>query len=186
MTKVKNRVLGIFLICTLFISTIAIFHYNVGIAYATSYPAESQVQIDAYIKLKHLEKSLRTNYLGIKNQPIWETYIKQIKDLIKTFPSSEKKDGSTLTLYVNKVEALVNAIARINHVEKSMQPKEKGGYGNALIPKNVPQWEKYIELANLDLEKIDKSQFLAQYEDLIKRRDIVNDNLAKIMETNKL
>lgn len=146
------------------------------------YASESKAIKDARAKISHITYSLKTNYLGLKNQGQWEIYIKEAKGLINKIPRKENVVAKELSTEVNRDEALVKAVARINQVEKSMTPKEEGGYGNALIPKNVPQWQEYIRLANIDLEKVDKKLFKDQYNELIKRRDIVNNKLQEILD----
>lgn len=145
------------------------------------YASESKSVKDARAKISHITYSLKTNYLGLKNQGQWEVYIKEARELISKISSKESNIAKELGTEVNRDEALVKALARINQVEKSMTPKEEGGYGNALIPKNVPQWQEYIRLANIDLEKVDKNLFKDQYNELIKRRDIVNKKLDEIL-----
>ncbi|MEG0907005.1 MAG: hypothetical protein RSF87_12370, partial [Cellulosilyticaceae bacterium] len=135
----------------------------------------------AKAKIQHLTWSLKNNYLGLKNQATWEIYVKQSRSLISKIPKTESNIAKLLTDEVNRDAGFILALARINHVEKSMTPKEQGGYGNALIPKNVPQWREYIRLANIDLEKVNKKEFKAQYDELIKRRDVVNKKLDSIM-----
>ncbi|MEG2893303.1 MAG: hypothetical protein RR840_08085 [Clostridium sp.] len=148
--------------------------------------AESRFLTEAKKKVDHITKSLTNNYLGLKNQSQWELYIKQSRELIKKVPKGEVGKAKALTDEVNRAEALVKALARINHVEKSMTPKEQGGYGNALIPKNVPQWKEYIRLANVDLSKVNLKVFKPQHTELIHRRDVVNVKLQKILEEEGL
>lgn len=178
MIKIKNKFMAAFLVSALTISSVSVvIQKDANIVYA----AESKALRDAKAKISHLTKSIKTNYLGIKNQAMWQTYIKQARELIEKIPNSEKSQRNALTVEVNEDEALVNALARINHVEKSMQPKSEGGYGNALIPKNVPTWREYIRLANIDLEKVNKNIFKDQYDELMSRRDEVNAKLDAIM-----
>ncbi|KMT22893.1 S8 family serine peptidase [Clostridium cylindrosporum] len=135
--------------------------------------AESDALKNAKAKVSHLTKSLKTNYLGIKNQAAWQSYIAQARELIKKIPSYERAQKEALTIEVDKDEALVNGLARINHVEKSIQPKSEGGYGNYLGIKNAEAWNEYLRLAKIDLDKVDKSIFKKQYDELIARMNKV-------------
>lgn len=141
--------------------------------------AESIALKNAKAKINHLTTSIKSNYLGLKNQATWEIYIKESRDLIKKIETSEKTEKGLLNTQVNKSESLVKALARINHVEKSMTPKSQGGYGNYLGIKNVATWNEYIRLAKIDLARVDQSIFKAQYDELISRMndviDIIND-----------
>lgn len=123
---------------------------------------------NARAKVSHLTKSLKTNYLGLKNQGTWELYIKQSRDLINKIPNLEKKERDSLTVEVNKSEALVKGLSRINQVEKSMEV-------NAKVMRNVPQWEQYLELAKIDLEKVDQGIFSSEYKKLINRLNVCQE-----------
>ncbi|MEG2539426.1 MAG: CAP domain-containing protein [Clostridium sp.] len=131
--------------------------------------AYSKAYRDARAKIDHLTYSLKKNYLGIKNQATWEIYIKEGKSLISKIPSSEKSLKDALQAELNRAEALVKAVARINQVEKSMTPKEQGGYGNYIGIKNAQTWREYLNLAKIDLEKVDRSVFGNQYNELVSR-----------------
>ena len=117
---------------------------------------------DAKAKIDHLTTSLKNNYLGIKNQATWEIYIKDGRVLISKIPSSEKEQADILTVQLDKCESLVKAVARINHVEKSMQDNYHG-------IKNAQDWRNYLNNAKIDLEKVDKSVFLDEYNELVER-----------------
>ena len=124
--------------------------------------AESSALKSAKAKVDHLTYSLKNNYLGIKNQATWEIYIKEGRVLISKIPSSEKAEASKLTTQLDKCESLVKAVARINHVEKSLETNYHG-------IKNAKQWREYLEFAKIDLEKVDKAVFMSQYKELIDR-----------------
>ncbi|KMT23022.1 hypothetical protein [Clostridium cylindrosporum] len=178
MKRIKSKLLGV-IVATFVVSTsISLLVNDISIAYATTYPSESKVLKDAKAKINHLTKSLKTNYLGIKNQAMWQTYIGEARELIKKIPNSEKAQKDALAVEVNKDEALVNGLARVNQVEKSTTPKDKGGYGNSLIIKNAETWNEYLRIAKIDLEKVDKSIFKKQYDELIGRLD----NVSKIVK----
>ncbi len=108
--------------------------------------AESSALKDAKAKVDHLTYSLKNNYLGIKNQATWEIYIKEGRVLISKIPVSEKSEADSLTVQLDKCESLVNAVARINHVEKSLETNYHGiknakQWSNSLVVKNI---NKYI------------------------------------------
>ena len=136
--------------------------------------SESTALKNAKAKISHLTYSLKNNYLGIKNQGTWEMYIRQARDLISKIPSSEKVEKDKLTQELNRDEALVKALSRINQVEKSIAPKSEGGYGNYLGIKNAETWREYLRLASIDLEKVDKVVFKKQYDELKSRMNKVS------------
>ncbi len=173
----RKKIICTCMTTTLILAAIApVLSDNVSIVYA----AESKALRDAKAKISHLTNSLKTNYLGIKNQATWELYIKQARELIKKIPNSEKSQRNALTVEVNKDEALVNALSRINQVEKSITPKSEGGYGNYLGIKNAETWREYLRLAESDLEKVDKTIFQKQYDELIGRKNKVSEIVKKI------
>ncbi|KMT23341.1 Ig-like domain-containing protein [Clostridium cylindrosporum] len=113
-----------------------------------------------HYKIEHLRSSLKKNYLGLKNVGQWQKYIKEARALNAKLPN-----GSTKTKYaerINTAEALVNAAARVNQLEFSMDK-------NAHVMANVPQWGEYVDLAIEDLEKVDINQYEAQYNSLVDR-----------------
>ncbi|WP_442881360.1 CAP domain-containing protein [Clostridium sp.] len=140
----------------------------------------SKAYRDARAKIDHLTYSLKKNYLGIKNQATWEIYIKEGKSLISKIPSSERSQRDALTAELNRAEALVKAVARINQVEKSMLPKSQGGYGNYIGIKNAETWRGYLNLAKTDLEKVDKSVFGNQYSELVSRMNKASDVVKRV------
>lgn len=172
MIKISKKAIGIAMISMMTITTLStvLGTDSVSIVYA----AESKELRNAKAKISHLTSSLKTNYLGLKNQGMWQIYIKQSRDLIKKIPNSEKVQKNNLTLEVNKDESLVNALGRVNQVEKSITPKDKGGYGNSLTIKNAETWNEYLRLAKTDLEKVDKNIFKKQYDELIARLNNVS------------
>lgn len=117
---------------------------------------------NAEAKINHLIWSIKNNYLGIKNQAQWEIYIKESKDLMKLIPLSESREKNQLTNKLNKAEIVVNSVARVNQVEKSM---EKNFHGI----KNAKQWNQYIKLANEESLKIDRELFKNERENLNNR-----------------
>lgn len=140
----------------------------------TAYAAESKELRAAKAKVSHLTKSLKTNYLGLKNQTMWEKYILESKHLISTISMFEWREADSLSIEVNKDECLVKALGRINHVEKSILPKSQGGYGNYLGIKNAETWREYLKLATTELESVDKTIFKNQYNELIGRMNKVS------------
>lgn len=124
-------------------------------------------------KVDHLVWSIKNNYLGLKNQAQWEEYVKEFRTLIKSIPNNENLEKIELSAKVDKIESLVKAIARINHVEKSIETNYHG-------IKNAKQWNEYITLAEEDLEKIDKKVFLEEYDALIERKNVCKTIIEEI------
>lgn len=192
MVQLKNKIIGTLLVGSLSIATLSgaiISNNDIKVVYA----AESNALKNAKAKINHLTKSLKTNYLGIKNQAMWETYISQARNLIAKISNSESKQSDALTLEVNKNEALVYALARINQVEKSTSTNSKT-IGNA------ETWNEYLRLAKIDLNDVDKNIFKKQYDELISRMNKVSlivkniedkfqiqyDKVAKLFEEAKV
>lgn len=171
MAKIRKKAIASILAGTMLLGSISGLMVTEGTKIVH---AESKALSDAKAKISHLTKSLKENYLGLKNQATWQLYISQARTLIKNIPSSEKWAKDTLTAELDKDEALVNSLARINHVEKSIAPVESGGYGNYLGIKNAETWREYLELAVVDLEKVDKNIFKKQYDELINRMNVVD------------
>ncbi|MEG0129803.1 MAG: hypothetical protein RR539_09980 [Clostridium sp.] len=111
-------------------------------------------------KISQVVSSLKKNYLGLKNVGQWQKYIKECKDLLAKIPSGSTKNKYAET--ISKAEALINAAARVNQVEKSMS-------SNSHSMKNVDTWEQYVELAKKDLTKVDQKEFKKQIEELKER-----------------
>lgn len=110
-------------------------------------------------KIEHLRWSLKNNYLGLKNVGTWQAYEKDIRNLIEKLP-----EGSSKTKYtqrVNECSSLINAAAKINHVEKSLEVNFHG-------IKNADTWAIYIEQAAILISNV-SNQFEAQVDDLIYR-----------------
>lgn len=184
----KNKFIGAFLIGVLATAPLAT---NIAIAsenqaHKTVYSVRSKELQAALNKIQHITKSLKTNYLGLKNQATWEMYIKEARELISKIPDLERLQRENLKIEVDKDEALVKALARINHVEKSITPKEEGGYGNYLGIKNAETWNEYLNLADEYLEKVDKSIFEKQYNELVSRKEKVFEIVNKIENDFKI
>lgn len=126
-------------------------------------------------RVSHLNWSLHNNYLGLKNQGQWQEYIKGIRLTIIDIPGSEKKEKDALISSVNKAEALVNGLSRINQVEKSMESNTPR-YGN------VRQWNNYLTLSKQDLDKVDKVEFSKEIEKLTTRLNICEEKVNSITE----
>ncbi|MEG2892679.1 MAG: PEGA domain-containing protein [Clostridium sp.] len=115
---------------------------------------------DVHAKIEHITYSLKKNYLGLKNVGQWQSYIKEAKELNAKLPKGSSRDKYAAR--IDRADALINAAARVNKVEQSMEV-------NANVIKNVPQWHKYIELAKEDLTKVDLGVFKSQYNELLER-----------------
>lgn len=122
-------------------------------------------------KVEQLVKSIKKNYLGLKNVGQWQKYIKEARDLNARLPK-----GSTKNKYaerINKAEAVVNAAARVNQLEISMK---KNSHTNS----NLAQWLEYTYLAAVDMQKIDKKEYAAQYNELDQRMEERANELEEI------
>lgn len=125
--------------------------------------ASSTKLSEAKAKTEHLSWSLHNNYLGIKNQGQWQSYIKEIRELIR-LSQDEGNEAKDLLVFLDKADALVQGLSRINQVEKSIET-------NFLGIKNARQWNYYIILAENDLLKVDKEEFLKEYNELVGRME---------------
>lgn len=172
MVKFKNKFISVFLVGTVALGSIsgAILSQSTNIVHA-----ESTATQNAKAKIAHLTDSLKKNYLGIKNQGTWEIYVSEARALIKKIPNSEKSIANNLTAEVDRDHSLILALSRINQVEKSTTPIDKGGYGNYLGIKNAETWNEYLRLAREDLSKVDQNVFKDQHNELIGRMNVVAD-----------
>ncbi|MEF9953291.1 MAG: hypothetical protein RR840_06730 [Clostridium sp.] len=133
---------------------------------------------DVNAKIEHITYSLKKNYLGLKNVGQWQAYLKEANTLNAKLPKGSSRDRYQAR--INRAEALVNASARVNKVEQSMEV-------NAHTIKNVPQWSQYIVLAKEDLGKVDLNVFKPQYNELLERVAERNQKIEDIKTTdNKL
>lgn len=126
--------------------------------------ASSNSLSEAKARIDHLSWSLHNNYLGIKNQGQWQAYIKEIRRTLQSSPETGTQEVIDLLKFVDKAEALVQGLSRINQVEKSIQT-------NFLGIKNARQWNYYIILAEYDLLKVDKGEFNKEYNELLNRME---------------
>lgn len=181
MNNKSKKTLGLGLAGVIGIGAISGTISNINITNA----AESQAVKDAKAKISHTIWSINNNYAGIKNQAQWEIYIKEARALINKIPSAERLKADELTEQVNGLADTVLAIARINQVEKSITPKEEGGYGNYLGIKNAAQWRIYLELAERDMKSIDLTMFKAKYDELLQRYNIVDAKVEDIEDAHK-
>ncbi|MEG0387803.1 MAG: hypothetical protein RR582_05675, partial [Niameybacter sp.] len=184
MVKRSKRVVGIAMAGVMAISTVykvAGSINEVRVAKADNlnglYNMSSELA-DAKAKISHLTKSLKTNYLGIKNQGQWEVYVNEARNLIAKIPLSEGETALELTTEVDKDMELINALARINKVEKSYEVNFRG-------IKNAKQWREYLNLASKSLKLVDQGVFANQYGELISRMNLVSGGVKKIEDDFK-
>ncbi|MEG0370819.1 MAG: alpha/beta hydrolase [Clostridium sp.] len=124
-----------------------------------------------HAKVEQITYSLKNNYLGLKNVGQWQLYINEARRLNAKLTNGSSRDNYSLR--INQAEDLVNAVARVNKVENSMRI-------NAHIMKNVPEWQRYINLGKSNLMKVDKNIFGKQI-------TILNERIEKrIVEINKI
>ena len=110
-------------------------------------------------KIEHIRWSLKNNYLGLKNVGTWQGYEKDIRNLIAKLPNGSSK--TKYTQRINECSSLINAAAKINHVEKSLEVNFHG-------IKNADVWAEYIEQAAILISNV-SNQFEEQVDDLIYR-----------------
>lgn len=144
--------------------------------------AKSKELTSATIKVNNLIKSLKSNYLGVRNIPTWQKYLDEIMGIVNKLAST-KENQEANDLYFGKIlqcENLIKAIASINQVEKSMTPIEQGGYGNYIGMKNVDTWNGYLKEAEnalwvIENKSKEENLFEKQYNELVNRKiDAVN------------
>lgn len=140
---------------------------GVGFMISACYVEGSVVSAASYsdmasAKIDHLIWSMKNNYLGIKNQAQWEIYIVEARELIKRIPSSQSGKKQELTDKVNMAEKLVQAVARVNHVEKSMDINYHG-------IKNATTWRSYLDLGREYLSRVDRGVFDKEYNNILDR-----------------
>lgn len=183
MAKFKKRFVASFLVGTMLFGSVSgvVSSQGTKVVYAQSLN-------DIEPKVNHLVKSMQTNYLGIKNQGTWERYLYECYDLLYKI-SEEKLSTSDRNKYyelygkLGSCRNLISVLASINQVEKSMQPKSEGGYGNYIGIKNVEVWKAYLEMAMWYLDNPDDTDmgiFYDQYSELIKRLKDVTGIINKI------
>lgn len=113
----------------------------------------------AHKKIEHLRTSLKRNYLGLKNVGTWQQYIKEARALTKKLPNGSTKNKYTER--INSAESLVNAAAKVNHLEFSMEK-------NYPSVKNAEAWVVYVEVAAKELSKV-TIEYEDQVYDLLER-----------------
>ncbi|MEG0370690.1 MAG: hypothetical protein RR645_00165, partial [Clostridium sp.] len=168
MSKKSKKLMGASLAGIITVSNVA---GAASVVEVKNVEAATNKEVNAlHAKVGHITYSLKTNYLGLKNVGQWQKYIKEAKELNDKLPKGSVKDKYSAK--IKRAEALINAAARVNHVEKSIET-------NAQTMENVPQWEEYIKLAKIDLDKVDLMIFKAQYNELLERaalkKKVVNE-----------
>lgn len=174
MAKIGKKSVGIIIAGILSLTTVS--GVAISLNQVSVVKAASKALTDAKAHLSHLNYSLHNNYLGLKNQGQWESYISEIKVLIKQIPSSESAEAKKLTESLTKAEALVRALSRINQVEKSMEVNSK-------TIGNVKQWNIYLYLGDNDLERVDKTEFSKEVTELTNRRNVCQSTVDSIQSS---
>lgn len=139
----------------------------------TTEAATTEVQ-NAYNKIEQLRTSVRKNSLTLSNVAQWQTYISEAKSLTNKLPN-----GSTKNLYnsrINSAERLVNAVAAVSQLEKSMS-------SNSHVIKNVPTWINYVDVAVDKLARV-TVEYDEQFYNLYKRLLMCSLEIDKIIEKN--
>lgn len=173
MVKFKHKFIGAIMLGIMSIGTVA----SIGAVVDTvTVEAASKSFTVVKAKTQHLVNSLHSNYLGIKNQGKWQEYIREIRLLVNKLPSGENQGVNEIIEIVNKAEGLVNSLASINQVEKSLE-------SNSLTMGNVRVWNYYIMVSRSELSRVDKTQFSKEYSKLASRMNksikIINNIQSK-------
>lgn len=169
MIKKSKKNIGAFLVAAFALSSAAGFTQSINdIKLVSAATKEGSSAVNS--KLQHLIGSLKKNYLGVKNVPQWEKYIKEARSLNSKLPSGEEKNK--YDQIINSAESLVNAASNVNKLEFSLKEKES-------TEKSIPEWEGYIDLASEALEKVDTDEFEIEYDTLMSR---LENGIIKIHE----
>lgn len=158
MNKIKQTKIKQLLVATILTASLATVVPNTSATVV--YANQNQTTSNINARLAHLNKSITNNYLGIKNQGVWEGYIRDLKPLVNSLPNSAQK--TSYRAQITQIEKLILAMSRINQVEKSMST-------NANVIRNTPTWELYLQLAKPDLDSLDKKLFSKQHSELSER-----------------
>lgn len=131
MVNIKRKIkIGIFLLILSFGAVFISASLNNNIV-----KASSTVSSQANTAIVNLETSLKRNWLGPKNLPAFNTYLKNAKAL-----TSRLSNGSVKTSYNNRIaetERIIRAIEKMVVLETSL---EKNYHGM----KNIPAFKAYL------------------------------------------
>ncbi|MEG0372194.1 MAG: hypothetical protein RR645_07865, partial [Clostridium sp.] len=127
-------------------------------------------------KIEHLTYSLKNNYLGIKNQGQWERYITDTRKVIDTMPRKEGIKAREFSIELDRAQELVNAVARINQVEKSMETNFHG-------VKNANRWGEYLDLARKSLIMVDQKIYMGPHDSLQMRKETCQRVVDSVIES---
>ncbi|MEG2973926.1 MAG: hypothetical protein RR898_10735, partial [Clostridium sp.] len=155
MAKTSKKALGAAMAGVMAIGAVA---GTVGAVQEVRAGVAEDVQL-IHAKIEHFRKSLKTNYLGLKNVGQWQAYQKETQTLINKLPNGSSKDKYQARLDV--CVSLLNAAAKVNHVEKSLDTNFHG-------IKNAEVWNTYLADGQDLLGKVDR-EFTAQKETLTER-----------------
>lgn len=170
MGKSNKKVLGLAMAGVMSIGTVGSIAETVTVHAAEAELSEAVKIQNAKDKITHTIWSINNNYAGLKNQVTWLEYVKEARDLVAKISLSEKEVIAELTEQLNKLDDTIDAIARLNHVEKSYDENYRG-------IKNAEMWLHYLDLAKRDMASMDLSVFQAKYDELAQR---YNDIEAKV------
>lgn len=194
MVKIKKRVLGLALVGIMSLGSVATIISEIGsskmvqaqekeeypqLRSKAGYQIKSSQGNTAYNKIRQIITSIKKNYAGIKNQPTWQKYIKEARNLINKIPSKYKQDAVELTKLLDDIDNFVNYVAKMNHVEKSYETQYKG-------IKNSAQWGEYLDEAikyrnNIKWYYKDMEEILYKVEEVDARFDAI-DNKVYLIE----
>lgn len=168
MIKKSKRLIGT---CLVAVMTVLSAGGAVSLTNVTTVKAGvKEDNLAAHKKIEHLRGSLKKNYLGLKNVGTWQQYVKEARALTKKLPNGSTKNKYTER--INSAESLVNAAAKVNHLEFSMQK-------NYPSVKNAETWAIYAVQAAEDLGKV-----TIEYEDQVDK--LLERLLEKAFEIDEI
>lgn len=96
--------------------------------------ASAEVEL-ASSMIERTKTSLRANYLGLKNVPQWQIYIRDARALTAKIVPGSTRD--TFNARIDAQEQVVNTVISLGQLENSME-------NNAHVVRNIPQWTDYV------------------------------------------
>lgn len=152
----SKKIIGAVIAGVMTLSSVGVVGNSIGSV--ISVEAASKVKSsDVRNKVTQLSNSIKKNELSIKNVPTWQKYIKEAKALNAKLPNGKNKNEYAAK--ISKAEQVVNSVARVNHLETSISK-------NAKTEKNFEHWGEYLLATAKEIAKIDKNEYLDQYNNL--------------------
>lgn len=176
MVKIKKKICTVALAMILSGGTLlssGVFS-NVNVVHAAT---SATVSSQANSAIQSLEGSLERNYLGSKNLPSFNTYLKKAKDLTAKLPN-----GSVKTSYNNRIaetERIIKATENVVSLENSL---DKNYHGVS----NLKTFNTYLDKANKSIALVNTAVCKAKMSDrtylafnIIRDIEVVNTSQYK-------